>query len=103
MSCLSLAFWEDVVVRFIILIAVTALLRVLIAWFAGGAGPTVWWPPVRAPWTAGATPQGGAGILAAVLEILIWVAWTLFFVYLVFALIACLLGAGGAWHFFPRY
>jgi putative Mn2+ efflux pump MntP len=102
MSCLSLAFWEDVLIRVVILIAVIAILRIIIGAMTGATGP--WWPPVRAPWSpvTGPSPAGLIGIIAAVLEVIIWAAVLIFFIYLIFALLGCLIGAS-TFHIFPRY
>jgi hypothetical protein len=93
MSCLSLAFWENLAIDVVILIAVVALLRLLIM-ALGGGGPI--WPPVTNPMGPGAPSASGLlGFIAAALNIVIWAAILIFIIYVIFALLSCLLGAGG--------
>jgi len=96
MACLSLAFWYEVFVYVVILVAVCALLKLVVMALGGTAGP--FWPPQFMP------PEGSAktlsGFLAAALNIIIWVAIMLFILWLVFALLSCLLG-GPIWS--PRF
>jgi uncharacterized membrane protein len=97
MYCLSLAYWENVVISVIVIIAILALLRLLVS-ALGGAGP--WWPPTS-PFaqTAGGNPLGW---VAAALNIIIWAIIMIAIVLFIFSLIGCLLGAVGGFHFFPR-
>lgn len=95
MACLSLAFWESIAVWVVVIIAVVALLRLLIAALGGGGA---WWPPVSNPFTG--PPAGGMlGFVAAALNIVIWAIIMIAIIYLIFSLIACLLGAAGGLRF----
>jgi hypothetical protein len=94
MACLSLGFWEAVAVWVVVLIAIVALLRLLIAALGGGAPGTAFWPPVYAPWS-GPAPSGLLGFVAAALNIVIWAIIMIAVIYLIFALLSCLIGAVG--------
>jgi hypothetical protein len=94
MSCLSLAFWEAVAVWVVVIIAVVALLRLLVMALGGGAPGTAFWPPVTAPWS-GPSPNSLIGFLAAALNIVIWAILMIAIIYLIFALLSCLLSAVG--------
>lgn len=89
MACLSLAFWYDVAIYVIVLIAVVALLRLLISALGGAAGP--FWPP-----TFAAAPSGGGllGFVAAALNIIVWAVIMIFVLWLIFMLLSCLIGSG---------
>lgn len=92
-SCLSLAYWENVIIAVIVIIAILALIRLLIA-ALGGGGP--WWPP-QSPFAQPA-PAGFLGIIAAGLNILIWAIIMIAIVVFIFSLISCLLAAVGGLH-----
>jgi len=98
MACLSLAFWYDVFVYVVVLVAVCALLRLLVMALGGASGP--FWPPTFMP------PAGAAnslpGFIAAALNIIIWAIIVLFILWLIFMLIGCLVGGGGWPLRFPR-
>src|SRR5262245_52589401 len=94
MSCLSLAFWEAIAVWVVVIIAVVALLRLLIVALGGGAPGAAFWPPVSAPWS-GPSPAGLLGFVAAALNIVIWAVIMIAVIYLIFALLSCLIGAVG--------
>lgn len=91
MACLSLAFWYDIAVYIVVLIAVVALLHLLI--MVLGGGPSPFWP-LRNPLTMPA-PSGFVGFLAAAVGIIIWAVIVIFIIWLVFTLVSCLLGSGG--------
>lgn len=94
MACLSLAFWETIAVWVVVIIAVVALLRLLIAALGGGGA---WWPPVSNPFVGPPAGAGGGllGFVAAALNIVIWAIIMIAIIYLIFSLIACLIGAVG--------
>lgn len=99
MACLTLAFWYDVVVAAIIVIAICAVLRLIVMALGGASGP--FWPPQFMP------PAGSANslphFLAAVLNIIIWAIIALFIAWLIFMLLSCLFGGVGWWPLrFPR-
>jgi len=96
MACLSLAFWYDVAIYCVVIIAVVALLRLLISALGGASGP--FWPP-----TFGVSPSGSGllGFIAAALNIIIWAVIVIFVIWLIFMLLSCLLGGAG-WPRFPR-
>jgi len=94
MACLSLQFWEAVAVWVVVLIAIVALLRLLIMALGGGAPGTAFWPPVSAPWS-GPSPTTLLGFIAAALNIVIWAVIMIAVIYLIFALLSCLIGAVG--------
>jgi len=98
MSCLSLAFWYDVAVYIVVVVAVCALLRLLIMAMGGTQAPL--WPPTFLP-PQGA-PSGFVGFLAAAINIIIWVVIMLFILWLIFTLLGCLLGSVGWPLRFPR-
>jgi hypothetical protein len=95
MSCLSLAFWENLAVDVVILIAVVALLRLLIVALSGGGANAAFWPPVTNPMAPGPSPTGLLGFVAAALNIVIWAMILIFIIWVIFALLSCLLGVGG--------
>jgi hypothetical protein len=98
MACLSLAFWEAIAVWVVVLIAVIALLRLLIMALGGSAQ---FWPPVGNPMT-GPPGSGLLGFVAAALNIVIWAVIMIAIIYLVFALISCLVGSAGILPHLPR-
>lgn len=101
MACLSLAFWEAIAVYVIVIIAVVALLRLLISALSGGG--VAFWPPVTSPWaSSGPSPAGLLGFVAAALNIVIWAILMIAVVYLIFALLSCLVGSVGVFPRLPR-
>jgi hypothetical protein len=93
MTCLSLAFWEQVFIDVVILIAIIALLRLFIVAVGGGS----MWPPLVSPWSisTGSGERQFLGFLAAALNIIIWAIVMIAIIYFIFALLSCLLGAAG--------
>ena len=101
MACLSLAFWEAIAVWVIVIIAVVALLRLLISALSGGN--ITFWPPATSPWASGApSPTGLLGFVAAALNIVIWAILMIAVIYLIFALLSCLVGSIGGLPRIPR-
>lgn len=98
MYCVSLAYWENVVITVIVIIAIIALLRLLVMALGGGGA---WWPP-QSPWAQTTAGGGPLGYVAAAINILIWAVVMIAIVLFIFSLIGCLLGAIGGFHIFPR-
>jgi hypothetical protein len=101
MVCLSLAFWENLAIDVVILIAVVALLRLLIVALGGGAPGAAFWPPVTNPMAPGPSPSGLLGFIAAALNIVIWAVILIFIIYVIFALLSCLVGGVGGFGWRP--
>lgn len=100
MYCLSLAYWENIIIDVIVIAAIIMLLRLLVAAMGGGAvWPPVVWPPYGG---APAAPSGIVSIIAAALNIVIWAVIMIALVLFIFSLLGCLLGATGGLRW-PRY
>jgi len=79
MACFTLGFLQALIVQCIIVAALIACLQLLIPWLASFT-----WP-----------------ILGQVLRIILWAIVAIIVVYIIFALLSCLLGSGGVTGF-PR-
>jgi len=77
--CFSLAWIEQLCVWLIVIGALVAIIQLLI------------------PYLSTLVP----GIVAQIIRIVLWAVVAICVVYLVFALISCLLGAGGGLHLLP--
>lgn len=73
MSCLSLGFLQSLIVYIIVVAAIIAVLNLLIPWLS-----SITWP-----------------IVGQVLQIVLWAVVAILVVYIIFALLSCLLGMGG--------
>lgn len=73
MACLSLAFFENILIWLVILGAIVALVKLLLPLVLGGLGVA-------------------ANIIVQALTIVLWAAVAIFVIIVVFDLIACLLG-----------
>jgi len=79
MSCFTLGWLEAMLIWLIIASAVVAILRLLIPWITSITFP----------------------IVGQVLEIILWAVLAIIAVYIIFALLSCLIGMGGGLHFPP--
>ena len=86
--CFSLEWWRDLFILFVIVVAVVAILQVVVPWILSKLQ------------TSGIIAEG-IGIITQVMKIVIWAIVIIFVIYVVFALIACLMGSGGL-SLFPR-
>ncbi len=75
MSCLSLGFLEALIIQCIIIGALIAVIQLLVPWLVSFTG----WP-----------------ILGQVIMIILWAIVAILVVYIIFALLSCLLGSGGS-------
>ena len=74
MSCFSLAWLEQVLVWLIIVGAIIAILRLVVPWVLA---------------------QVGIPIVGQVLNIILWAIICIIVIWIVFALLSCLVGSGG--------
>lgn len=74
MSCLSLSFLQDLIVQCIIIGVIVAVMQLLVPWLVSFTG----WP-----------------ILGQIIMIILWGIIAIMIVYIIFALLACLVGGGG--------
>jgi len=79
MGCFTLSWLEAMLIWLIIASAVVAILRLLIPWITSITFP----------------------IVGQVLEIILWAVLAIIAVYIIFALLSCLIGMGGGLHFPP--
>lgn len=82
--CFSLEWIESLLIWLVIVVAIVAILKILIPWIFSMLGV-------------------GGGTLLAIINIFIWAVVAIFIIYIVFALISCLLGLGGGLSLFPRH
>ena len=75
MSCLSLMFLRDVIIQIIVICALVAVIQLLVPWLVSFTG----WP-----------------MLGQIIMIILWAIIAIMIVYLIFALLACLLGGSGS-------
>ena len=81
--CFTLLWFRDLLIWLVVVVAVVALLRLLLPWLMSMLGVE-------------------AGILMRAIDIFVWAVVAIFVIYVIFALISCLLGGGGAMPLFPR-
>ena len=81
MSCLSLAFLEQLCIWLIVVIAIVSIIKLLVPFLTGLIG----FP-----------------IVGQILNIILWAIVAILCVYIIFALLSCLLGSGGGLMHFPR-
>jgi len=81
--CFTLMWFRDLLIWLVVVVAVVALLRLLLPWLMSMLGVE-------------------AGILMRAIDIFVWAVVAIFVIYVIFALISCLLGGGGAMPLFPR-
>ena len=74
--CFSLAWLEQLLIWLVMVAAIVAILRLLIPWVTSITFP----------------------IIGQVLEIILWAVLAIIAIYIIFALLSCLIGAGG-FHF----
>jgi hypothetical protein len=73
MSCFSLAFWEQVCILIVIIIALWSLIQLLL------------------PYVMQFLPA----LVVAIIRIVVWAIIAIICIYIIFGLLACLLSAGG--------
>lgn len=73
MGCFTLAWLQQVLVWLVVVAAVVAILRLLIPWITSITFP----------------------IVGQALEIILWAVLAIVAIYIIFALLSCLLGMGG--------
>jgi hypothetical protein len=76
--CFSMAWIEQLCIWLIMVIAVVAIIRLLVPFLTG---------------------MIGIPIVAQIINIVLWAVVAIMCVYIIFALIGCLLGGGGLMHF----
>jgi hypothetical protein len=81
--CFSLAWVESMLIDLVIIVALVTILRLFVPWLLGQLGI-------------------GGGIIMQIINIVIWAIVLIFVIIIVFALISCLLGAGGHFSLLPR-
>lgn len=74
MSCLSLGFLQDLIIQCIIIAIVVGVVQLLVPWLVGFTG----WPG-----------------LGQAINIILWGIIAIMIVYIIFALLGCLVGSGG--------
>jgi H+/Cl- antiporter ClcA len=81
--CFTLLWFRDLLIWLVVMVAVVALLRLLLPWLLRQLGTDV-------------------GVLMRAIDIFVWAIVAIFVIYVIFALISCLAGGGGALPLFPR-
>lgn len=84
MGCFTLAWFEQVCIWFVIVCAIIGLIRLLIPFLISKLG------------------GGDLGILGQALNIVLWAVICIYVIYIVFALIGCLIGMGGGLSLMPH-
>lgn len=74
MACMSLGFLQSLIIQIIIIAAIIAIIKLLVPFLVSITG----WP-----------------ILGQILMIILWAIVAIMVVYLIFALLSCLMGSGG--------
>ena len=81
MGCFSLGWIEQLCIWLIIVTAVIAIIKLLVPYLTGLIG---------------------VPIVAQIINIVLWAVVAIMCVYIIFALISCLIGSGGGLLHFPR-
>ena len=81
MSCLSLGFIEQLLVWLIIVLAIVAIIRLLVPFL---------------------TSLIGFPIVGQIVEIILWAVVAIMVIYVIFALLSCLIGGGPTALHLPR-
>lgn len=76
MSCFSLVWLQQMLVWLVIVAAIVAIIRLLIPWITSITFP----------------------IVGQALEIVLWAVLAIIAIYIIFALLQCLIGMGGGLH-----
>jgi ABC-type maltose transport system permease subunit len=85
--CFSLEWWRDLLILAVVVSAIIAILQILVPYVLRRIG-----------WAG----SEHVAVLTQVIRIVIWAIIVIAVIYVVFALISCLLGYTGAWPLFPR-
>lgn len=80
--CFSLAWIESLCIYLIFVIGIVAIIRLVVPWLLAQLG-------------------GGGGIIAGIINIVLWMVVAIFVVYLCFALLSCI--GGGGLPLFPHH
>lgn len=78
MGCFSLGWIEQLCVWIVCVIALVAIINLVLPWL---------------------TAQIGVPIVAQIIRIVLWAVVAIACIYIIFALLACILGGGGLLHF----
>ena len=88
--CFSMAWLMNLLIWLVIVGAIIAILQIIVPWVLSKLG-------------ASGVFGEAIGIITAVIKIIIWAIVIIFVIYIVFSLIACLLGySGGGLSLFPH-
>ena len=82
MGCFSLGWLENFIIYCIIVGAIISIIRLLLPW---------------------AVDQLGVPMLGQVVRIILWAVVCVFAVYIIFALLSCLVGSGGGLSLLPPH
>lgn len=74
MGCLSLGFLQQLIIQLIVICAIVAVIKLLVPWLVDFVG---------------------LPIIGQVIMIILWAIVAIMVVYLIFALLSCLVGSGG--------
>ena len=80
MSCFSLSWLEQMLIWLVIVCAIVAIIRLLVPWV---------------------TAMIGVPIIGQAINIILWAFLAIICIYIIFAILQCLLGMGGGLHL-PR-
>jgi hypothetical protein len=81
--CFSLGWIESILIDLVIIVALVMILRLFVPWLLAQLGIN-------------------SAIIMQVINIVVWAIVLIFIIIIVFALVGCLLGAGGHFSLLPR-
>lgn len=85
--CFSMAWFEQLLILLVIVCAVVGILKLLVPWVIQQMGAEI---------------GSGMAMIMAVFRIVVWAVIVIFVIYVVFALISCLLNYGGGLPLLPH-